>query len=77
MNDNDELKVFVDNLHPSAKLVSKGKATVLDREVDAVEIINLYGQRVVWGLFSVNRGKFKGNLANSANTDDVVYKPEE
>ena len=47
----------------------------MDREVDAVLVRNLYGQKIVWGLFSVSRGKFKGGLANSGNTEDVSYTP--
>lgn len=70
-----ELDEFVGRLHPSTTLLSRGKAVVMDREVDAVLVRNLYGQKIVWGLFSVSRGKFKGGLANSGNTEDVSYTP--
>jgi hypothetical protein len=69
----EELEEFVKGLHPSTKLLSTGKAIVMGYTVDAVLIRNLYGQEIVWGMFSVARGKFKGKLANNANTEDVVY----
>lgn len=72
----EELQKFVNELHPSTKLISVGKAVVMSKEVDAVEVENLYGQFIVWGMFSVNRGKLKGALANDANTEGVDYTPE-
>lgn len=69
-----ELQKFVDNLHQSSTLISTGQAEVLGHVVDAVEVKNLYGQMIVWGMFNCVKGKFKGKgLANNANTDDVRY----
>lgn len=73
MSGDDQLEIFVGNLHPSTKLLSRGNATVMDREVCAAKVRNLYGQEIVWGLFSVDKGKFKGKLANSASTEGVTY----
>lgn len=67
------LEQFISELHPSTALLSKGKATVMDHEVESVKVRNLYGQEIVWGMFSVDKGKFKGKLANSASTEGVVY----
>jgi hypothetical protein len=61
-------------LHPSTEIISKGKAVVLDHTVDAILVRNLYGQEIVWGLFGCSRGKFKGFLANNANTENVIYE---
>ena len=72
-----DLKKFVDELHPSTKLLSIGKAFVMGNIVDAVEVKNIYNQIIVWGMFSVNRGKFRGGLANNANTEYVEYTPEQ
>ena len=69
------LEELINNLHFSSTLLSRGKAKVMDREMDAVLIRNLYGQEIVWGMFSVEKGKFKGKLANNANTEEVTYKP--
>jgi hypothetical protein len=73
---NEELKAFKDNLHPSATFLSQGKATVLGRTVDAIMIRTLYGQEIVWGHFSVDRGKLRGKLANNAATEGVDYDAE-
>jgi hypothetical protein len=70
-----DIQKFVENLHPSSKVIGFGTAIVMDKECPAVEVTNLYGQTVVWGLFSVDKGKFKGKLANNANTDSVIYTP--
>ena len=68
------LEQFLRDLHPTARVISRGEATVLDNTVPAAEVSNLYGQRIVWGVFNVDKGKFKGlRLANDANTDDVSY----
>ena len=67
------LEQFLNNIHPSTTVISHGYATVMDNTAPAVELKNLYGQHIVWGMFSVSRGKFKGALANNANTEDVVY----
>lgn len=64
---------FVQSLDHTTEILSFGKATVMEKDVDAVLVKNLYGQEIVWGHFSVSRGKFKGNLANNANTEEVVY----
>jgi hypothetical protein len=46
----------------------------MGNEVPAALVRNLYGQEIVWGQFNCDRGKYKGkNLANNANTDEVVY----
>ena len=71
----DRLQSFIDNIHPSSTVLSYGKATVMEKTVDAVLIRNLYKQEIVWGMFGVSRGKFKGHLANSANTEGVDYEP--
>jgi len=71
-----ELDSFINDLHHTCEVVSRGKAVVMGNTVDAAEIKNLYGQVIVWGLFSCARGKFKGNLANNANTDEVIYLKE-
>lgn len=70
-----ELEAFLGKLHKSSSLLSYGIAHVEGRDIPAVEISNLYGQKTVWGLFSVERGKFKGKLANNANTEGVTYSP--
>lgn len=68
------LEDFVNGLGSATKLLSRGKATVLGHTVDAVEVENLYGQRIVWGVFNCVRGKFKGNrLTNNAATEGVEY----
>ena len=67
------LDEFLSGLNPCSTLLSRGTATVLGREVPAALVRNLYGQEIVWGEFSCHRGKFKGKLANNANTDEVVY----
>ena len=68
------LEEFVSNLHPSATLVSRGTAEVLGHTVDAVKVRNLYGQEVVWGMFNVDKGKFRGKrLANDCATEEVHY----
>jgi hypothetical protein len=69
------LEAFMTNLHQSTQLLSQGKAVVLGHEVDAVLVRNLYGQEIVWGMFSVDKGKFKGRLSNSAATEAVQYTP--
>jgi hypothetical protein len=69
------LAKFVEGLHPSTTLLSTGKATVMGHTVAAVEVRNLYNQTIVWGVFDVDRGKYKGKrMANNANTDGVVYE---
>lgn len=70
-----ELDSFIKGLHPSSDIISYGKATVMDRTVDAVMVYNLYNQKIVWGLFSVDnrKGKFVGKIANDANTEGVSY----
>lgn len=76
-----KLKDFVSGLHPSTTVLSYGKAHQYEfpeRKVDAVEVRNLYGQRIVWGCFSVEHNKsglakFKGRLANNSNTEGVTY----
>ena len=75
----DELEQFVADRHSSSTLLSKGTAAVMERNVEAVEVKNLYGQHIVWGMFSVDnrKGKFVGKLANNANTEGVVYVPRE
>lgn len=66
---------FLSGLNPCSTLLSRGTATVLGREVPAALVRNLYGQEIVWGEFSCFKGKFKGKLANDANTDEVFYVP--
>lgn len=62
-------------LHHSSTLLSIGKAEVMGNVVDAYEVRNLYGQVLVWGMFNVDRGKFKGNrLTNNAATECVKYE---
>ena len=69
------LEEFVNNLHSSSQLLSKGKAVVMEHEVDAVLVKNLYGQEVVWGVFNVDKGKFKGKrLTNDCATEKVSYR---
>ena len=72
---NEELKAFIDTLHPSVSIISKGNATVMGHTVEAIETSNSYNQKIIWGPFSVARGKFKGKLANNANTEEVTYEP--
>jgi hypothetical protein len=72
--------------HPSTQVLSRGTATVVEegvplRYVPAVLARNLYGQELVWGEFGFERrknGTFKKwtGIANNANTENVVYKPE-
>lgn len=71
------IEAFVASLHPTSSVINYGQATVMDRTVDAVLVTNLYGQEIVWGLFSVDKGKFKGKLANNANTEGVEYRVRE
>ena len=71
----DELEQFIINLHHTCKIINRGLATVMGNTVDAIEVKNLYNQHIVWGMFSTHREKFKGKLANNANTDDVEYIP--
>jgi hypothetical protein len=71
------LDEFIANLHPSTKILSRGTATVMGNKVDSVLVRNLYGQEIVWGVFNVERGKYKGKkLTNSAATEEVVYLPD-
>jgi hypothetical protein len=65
------LKEFEANLHHTTKVLGYGTATVMEKTVDAIWVKNLYGQVIVWGMFSIERGKFKGKLANDANTEGV------
>lgn len=66
------------NLHRTTTLLSIGNATVMGNIRPAYEVMNLYGQILVWGMFNVDRGKFKGTrLSNNAATEDVVYYAEE
>lgn len=71
------LDQFIVSLHNSTTVLSKGIATIRDRDVSAVEIENLYKQKIVWGFFSVDnrKDKFVGKLANNANTEGVTYIP--
>ena len=73
-----KLDQFVDNLHPTSTLLSRGTATVMEKYiVPAVLVRNMYGQEVVWGQFNCERGKYKGKrLANNANTDEVEYRED-
>lgn len=69
------LEKFIESIHPSTKLISIGIATVMGNTVDAVLVKNLYGQEIVWGIFNVDKGKYKGNrLANNASVEGVTYK---
>jgi len=69
------LEEFEKSLHKTSKVLSKGTATVLGKRVPAIEVNNrIYNQVLIWGMFSVNRGKFKGALANNANTEEVEYE---
>ena len=63
------------NPHKTTTILSRGMATVLGRTVPAVETRNnIYGQTLVWGMFNVERGKFKGTrLSNNAATEGVSY----
>jgi hypothetical protein len=72
-----DVTTFVNGLHTSSKVLSYGKAALGDHVVDAVEVENLYGQHIVWGPFSIDnrKGKFIGKMANNANTEGVVYRP--
>lgn len=72
-----DLEEFKNNLHSSSSIVNNGMVMIMDHTVDAVEVRNLYGQHVVWGMFSVDnrKGKFVGKLANNANTEGVEYIP--
>lgn len=79
-NMNKEMLNFAGGLHKSTKLLAVGKAFTVDfpdNVVDAILTQNLYGQRIVWGKFSVdhrkNKSMFKGRLANNANTEGVVF----
>ena len=58
------------------KLLARGTATVMGNSVPAHLVLNPYGQRIVWGYFGVARGKFKGTLANDANTEGVEFCAE-
>ena len=70
----EQLEEFIASLHPSTTLLSHGTATVMGNKVDAVLVRNLYGQEIVWGVFNVERGKYKGKkLSNSAATEEVEY----
>lgn len=71
-----ELDQFITDLHSSCAVLSRGKATIMNSTVDAVEVRNLYGQHIVWGMFSIDnrKGKFVGKLANNANTEGVIYE---
>jgi hypothetical protein len=71
---NDLINEFVKGLHSSSKVVGYGTVTVLGNTVDAVVVRNLYGQLIAWGGFSVERGKFKGKLANNANTEGADFR---
>lgn len=73
----DPLEQFVVGLHSSTTVLSKGIATIRDKDVSAVEVENLYKQKIVWGFFSVDnrKDKFVGKLANNANTEGVTYIP--
>lgn len=70
----EKLNELLRRFHPSTTVLSRGVASVLGHDVPAVLVRNCYGQELVWGEFSCNRGKFKGKLANSANTEGVLYK---
>ena len=73
----NELDEFLQHLHHTSKLLSRGHAEVLGHTRPAALVRNLYGQEIVWGVFNCDRGKFKGKrLANNANTDEVNYVPE-
>jgi len=77
LNKETQLDEFLRNLHPSTKVLSRGKATVLGNTVPAVLVRTLYGQEIVWGEFNCDRGKFKGKrLTNDAATEEVIYVPE-
>jgi len=67
---------FVKDLHSSATVLGYGRASVLEHDVPAILVRNVYGQELVWGEFSCNRGKFKGLLSNNAQTEGVTYVPE-
>lgn len=71
------LEEFVNGLPSCTKLLSRGTATVLGQTVDAVEVETVYGQRIVWGMFNCDKGKFKGKrLTNNAATEEVDYTSE-
>lgn len=59
--------------HPSTVVLSTGMATVLGHIVPATLVRNVYGQEIVWGNLSTQRGKFKGKESNSAATEGVRY----
>lgn len=59
------------------KVLSEGLAEVSGKTVPAIYTENLYGQRIVWGNFGHSKGKFKGFLANNANTEGVNFKSSE
>lgn len=68
------LQTFLNNLHPSCTVIGLGTAEVLGNKVDAALIRSLYRQELVWGMFNVEKGKFKGTkLANSASTENVIF----
>lgn len=73
----DGLEQFIAGLHSSTTVLSKGIATIRNQDVSAVEVENLYKQKIVWGFFSVDnrKDKFIGKLANNANTECVTYIP--
>lgn len=71
----DKLDDFVARLHPSTRVLARGIVHTDDgRSVEGVLVRNLYGQEVVWGYFGRVRGKFKGTLANSANTEGINFE---
>jgi hypothetical protein len=69
----DWVDEFIRSLNSCTEVLSTGRAVVLGQTVAAVEVRNLYGQRIVWGKFGCNRGKFKGTLSNDASTEEVSY----
>ena len=71
----ERMEGFKSTLHKSTRLISEGVAQVMGNVVAAIEVQNLYGQRIVWGMFSVERGKWRGRLSNNAATEGVIYTP--
>ncbi len=72
----NNLEDFIRTLHPSTKVLSYGIATIkeFDKTVDAVKTISVYNQEIVWGCFSVHKGKWKGKFSNNASTEGVDYE---
>lgn len=70
-----DAETIAKGFHRTTTVLSEGVAAVMGNTVPALETHNsIYGQTLVWGMFNVERGKFKGTrLANNASTEGVEY----